>query len=262
MDAVNEGVGYLPHTYWTVSRDSAEPTEGGVIEEAQITVRVNGHHIASMMCSPLDEQALALGFLYNEGMIETIAQVEGVEFDLETRCLNVILPRRNVHIRRHMIMTSGCGGGVTFHEVNKLRHGVETDFVTVPDVIFVRMRDLKSAAVLYNQVRGVHTSLLGTADAPLYSAEDVGRHNTVDKIAGKALQDDYDMRECVLLTSGRVSSEMISKANRMNIPVVASRTAPTSTSVQLAEQWDICLIGYVRQDTMRVYTHPERLGLG
>jgi FdhD protein len=95
----------------------------------------------------------------------------------------------------------------------------------------------------------------------LVSAEDVGRHNAVDKIAGKALSAGIETRDRIMLTSGRVSSEMLSKARRMEIPVVASRTAPTSIAVQLAQTWNICVVGYVRRGSLRVYTHPQRLGL-
>ncbi|MEL6273322.1 MAG: formate dehydrogenase accessory sulfurtransferase FdhD, partial [Chloroflexota bacterium] len=182
--------------------------------------------------------------------------------DVDAECVNVFLHRRNIHLKRQMIMTSGCGAGVTFHQANASRYKVETDFTTTPDVVLSRMQDLKSAARLYNEVRGVHTALLGSADVALYSAEDVGRHNTVDKIAGKVVRDGVDPRNCLLITSGRISSEMISKAHRLNIPIVASRTAPTSTAVELADAWEICLVGYVRRDSMRVYTHPFRLGLG
>ncbi|MFN8373580.1 MAG: formate dehydrogenase accessory sulfurtransferase FdhD [Anaerolineae bacterium] len=93
------------------------------------------------------------------------------------------------------------------------------------------------------------------------SAEDVGRHNAVDKVAGKALAQGLDTRDCLLLTSGRISSEMLGKARRMAIPIVASRTSPTSITLQLAQAWNICVVGYVRQGGMRIYTHPQRLGI-
>jgi FdhD protein len=204
-----------------------------------------------MMCSPVDEKALALGFLYNEAVIASMEDVQSIEVDDE--CVNVSLHRRNIHLKRQMILTSGCGAGVTFHQANIQRHKVETNFTTTPDIVFARMHDLKSAGQLYNEVRGVHTALLGTDDAMLYSAEDVGRHNTVDKIAGKVIRDGFDPRNSLLVTSGRISSEMIAKAHRMNIPIVVSRTAPTSTAVELAQAWEICLVGYVRQGSMRIY---------
>jgi FdhD protein len=130
-----------------------------------------------------------------------------------------------------------------------------------PDIIFERMHDLQGEARLYNAVRGVHTSVLANVDGILASAEDVGRHNTIDKIAGKALQDSINTQDGILLSSGRISSEMLNKARRMGVPIVASRTAPTSISINLAQTWNICVIGYVRRGSMRVYTHPYRLGI-
>jgi FdhD protein len=90
-------------------------------------------------------------------------------------------------------------------------------------------------------------------------AEDVGRHNTIDKLRGACLIEGIDSRDKVLLCTGRISSEMINKAARMGCPIVASRTSPTSMSVQLAREWNITLAGYVRRDAMKVYAHPERL---
>ena len=160
-----------------------------------------------------------------------------------------------------MILTSGCGGGVTFQHLADTYPALKTTFITEPDVVFHRMSDLRSAARLYNQIRGVHTAILGNSERLLISAEDIGRHNTIDKIAGKAMQANIDTHDCILLTSGRISSEMLTKARRMGIPLVASRTAPTSIAVRLAQAWNICIAGYVRRGSMRIYTHPVRLGL-
>jgi len=90
-------------------------------------------------------------------------------------------------------------------------------------------------------------------------AEDVGRHNTIDKVRGACLIEKIDPRDKILLCTGRISSEMINKAARMGCPIVASRTSPTSMSVQLAREWNITLAGYVRREQMKVYAHPERL---
>jgi FdhD protein len=110
-------------------------------------------------------------------------------------------------------------------------------------------------------VRGVHTAILADENSLLLSAEDVGRHNTIDKITGKALLEGIETQDKILLASGRISSEMVSKARRMAVPIVASRTAATSFAVQLAESWGICLLGYVRRGSFRVYTQPQRLGI-
>jgi FdhD protein len=253
--------GALPYRYWVVQNDGAALTDGGVIEESMVSIYVNGQELATVMCSPLDQEALALGFLFTEGVINSIDEVGHVQANVTGTVVDVLLKRKEFDPPRRMILTSGCGGGVTLQHLTEAYPSLESNFSTISDVIFQRMRDLQGAARLYNLVRGVHTAILADTEHLLVSAEDVGRHNAVDKIAGKALQAHIDTHDCIILTSGRISSEMLGKARRMGVPLVASRTAPTSTAVRLAEAWKICIVGYVRQGSLRVYTHPQRLGL-
>jgi FdhD protein len=253
--------GALPYTYWTVDGDGVGQRDGGVIEEALVSIYVNGQELATVMCSPIDHEALALGFLVNEGVIQSMAEVGLVQVNVAKTAVDVLLKREHFEPPRRMILTSGCGGGVTLQHLSESYPALNTEFATTPPIILQRMKDLQSAAALYNQVRGVHTAIIGDIEKLLVSAEDVGRHNAVDKVAGKALMQGIDTRDCLLLTSGRISSEMLGKARRMGIPVVASRTSPTSITLQLAQAWKICVVGYVRQGGMRVYTHPQRLGI-
>ena len=253
--------GIVPHTYLTLKGEQVEPTEGGVIEEVLVTLYVNGQELATLMCSPLDEEMLALGFLYNEGVIEGLDEVGLVKANLPRTVIDVMLSRKDFEPPRRMVLTSGCGGGITLQYLSDTHAPLESEFTTTPQVILSRMRDMRGAAQLYNQVRGVHTAILANEERMLVGAEDIGRHNTIDKIAGKALQAGIDTRDCIIVSSGRISSEMLTKARRMGVPLVVSRTAPTSVAVELARMWNICIIGYVRQGGMRIYTHAERLGL-
>ncbi len=253
--------GVLAHRYWLIEGDRRESVDGGVIEETLVAIYVNGQELATVMCSPLDQEALAVGFLYNEGVIESMAEIGLVKKNVAGTMVDVLLTHGNFKPPRRMVLTSGCGGGITLQYLTDTHQPLESDYVTTPSVILQRMHDLQSAAQLYNRVRGVHTAILANDAQMLASAEDIGRHNTIDKIAGKALQARVDTTDCLLLTSGRISSEMLTKSRRMGIPIVISRTAPTSTAVQLAQAWRICIVGYVRHGGMRVYTHPERLGL-
>ncbi|MCB9451594.1 MAG: formate dehydrogenase accessory sulfurtransferase FdhD [Anaerolineaceae bacterium] len=259
MDMPQPGV--TPHTYWLVQNENAEPVEGGVIEESLISVYVNGQEVVTVMCSPLDQEALAVGFLYNEGVIASAADVGLVQANVFCTVVDVLLKDTFSLTPRRMIITSGCGGGVTWQDLSAAHPALETDFTTSPPVISDRMRDLQGEARLYHQVRGVHTAGLADAGQILVNAEDVGRHNAVDKVTGKALLTGIEMQDKILLTSGRISSEMLVKARQMGVPMVISRTSPTSISVQLAQAWNICLVGYVRQGGMRIYTHPWRLGI-
>jgi FdhD protein len=253
--------GALPYTYWAVDAGKVRPVAGGLIEEAWIGLYVNGQELATLMCSPTDEEALALGFLYNEGVIRSLDDVRLVQASMTRTTVDVFLTRPDFDPPRRMVLTSGCSGGISFRNLAEIYPPLVTDFTTTPDVILARLRDLQKAGSLYRRVGSVHTSVLGNEQDVLISAQDVGRHNTIDKIAGKALQTRIEMRDRVLLTSGRISSEMMSKARQMGVPVVASRTGPTSLAVQLARAWHICVVGYIHLGKMQVYTHPYRLGL-
>lgn len=253
--------GMIPHRYWVVQGEQVQPEDGGVIEEGLVSIYVNGQQLVTVMCSPLDQEALALGFLRNEGIITSLEDVGALKANVARTVVDVLLHRGDFTPPRHVVLTAGCGMGVTLRQLTGEYPALESSLHTTPDVILARMRDLQGAARLYHQVRGVHTAVLADTERVLVSAEDVGRHNAIDKIAGKALLAGIDTRDRLVLTTGRISSEMLTKARRMEVPIVASRTAPTSTAVALAEAWSICVIGYVRQGGLRVYTHPERLGL-
>jgi FdhD protein len=252
-------MGALSWPYWIVKRDSVEQVDGGVIAESTLSIYVNGQSLATVLCSPFDQEALALGLLFNEGIIRSYADVGLIKSNEHRTVVDVWLHTPNFEPPQRVIITTGCSGGITLQELTVSYPPLETDFRTSTDVVFNRMHDLQEAAELYHQVRGVHTALLADRDQPLISAEDVGRHNAVDKLMGKALQRGISTRDRIILTSGRISSEMVSKAWRMYIPLVISRTAPTSKALELADAWQMTIVGYVRQGGMRIYTHPERL---
>lgn len=260
LEKVKYTQGALAHTYYVYEGGKFNSVDGGMIDEALLTIYVNAQEIATIMCSPLDEEALTLGFLHNEGVIDSLNDVALIQPNVARTVIDVFLGHSDFSPPRRLTITSGCGGGIMLQNLLDQHPPLESDFSTKPNVILARMRDLHGAAKLYQQVRGVHTAILADENELLLSAEDVGRHNTIDKITGKALLGDIETQDKILLTSGRISSEMLSKARRMAIPIVASRTAPTSFAVQLAESWGICIVGYVRRGSFRIYTQPQRLG--
>src|SRR5262249_27040366 len=131
----------------------------------------------------------------------------------------------------------------------RLRSGLRVS----PSQLSAQMRELFAAAVLYKTSRGIHGAALSDGERLLVVAEDVGRHNAVDKIKGEALLRDIPTDDRILLSTGRVSSEMLLKAARMGVPVVASRTSPTEMAIALAEQLNITVCGYVRPDGLNLY---------
>ena len=159
------------------------------------------------------------------------------------------------------IITSGCGRGITFNDPSTGVEPLEDDLHLEPDRLFEMFNMLQTADSLYAKARGVHSAGLFDRDQLILMAEDVGRHNTIDKLRGACLRKEIDPSGKVILASGRVSSEMLHKSALMRCPIVASRNSPTSLSISMAEAWNITLIGYVRRNSLRTYTHPKRLGL-
>jgi FdhD protein len=232
-----------------------QPESGHVVSEALVRLHVNGRELATLMCSPHELDVLALGFLANEGVITGHADVRLVKVCPSLACVEVWLRDANRELPTHGVITSGCGGGITFADLTAGIEPLASDLRVTPRQIGRLLSALQGG----QETRGVHTAALAEGESLLVVAEDVGRHNTVDRIQGRCLLERIQTRERILLTTGRVSSEMLNKAARMQIPVVASRTSPTSLSVTLAVAWNITLIGYVRRDSLNIYAGQARV---
>lgn len=236
-----------------------EPVDTRVINEASVALTVNGEFWLSFACTPTNLDALAVGFLYNEGIISSRKEIAVVDICKEETNVDVWL-RHQVHRPSTWQRTSGCTGGVTSTSAAGSQPVVAGSETFSPDAIFNGMEQMLRAQELYRESGGVHCSVLSDGQSILAQAEDIGRHNTIDKLAGRVLLDKLSLQAVLLLTTGRISSEMLQKSARIGAVVVVSRTSPTSQSVLLAEQMGITLVGYARRNGFQVYTHPERLG--
>jgi FdhD protein len=245
--------------------DQAESLAAGVIGEIRFSIFVEGRELVTLMCSPWQLRALVVGFLYLEGLIEGVDDLEMLRVCLEDRMAEVRLTSGFPELPPRKILTSGCTGGVSFgkylDQIEQFR--VPEDATRVaPGTMYALLRALYDESNLYRQSGGVHTSIFVERGGrePRFVAEDIGRHNTLDKLQGAALLEGVPTRGGVLLASGRISSEMLFKAAIMGVPVVGSRTSPTNLALAVAERLNITVCGYLRQGSMNVYTHPERIG--
>ncbi len=240
-------------TYFKVRGDRVEEATGEVVREQPLTVYVNGERFLTLLCSPMKIEALVVGYLWMEKIIEGLPDVQRLDVSPVDGRADVTLTRP-VTLPTERILTSGCGGGITFRIDHRLFPRLRSRRQVRPESLAARMKDLFAAAVHYKASRGIHGAALADADDLLVVAEDVGRHNAVDKVKGEALLRAIPTEDRILLSTGRISSEMLLKAARMGVPIVASRTSPTEMAVALAEQLNVTVCGYVRPDGLNLYT--------
>jgi FdhD protein len=235
-----------------VRGDRVEEVTAEIVREQPLTIYVDGTRFLTLLCTPVKLEALVLGYLWMEMVITDVGEVLALDVSPVDGRVDVTLGRP-VTLPTERILTSGCGGGITFRIDHRLFPRLSSTARVSPARLAARMKDLFAAAVLYQSSRGIHGAALSDGDALLVVAEDVGRHNAVDKLKGEALLRGVPTEDRILLSTGRISSEMLLKAARMGVPIVASRTSPTEMAVALAEQLNITVCGYVRPDGLNLY---------
>jgi FdhD protein len=248
--------------HWYEFKGKWERVDAEVITEALITIYINDLELVTIMGTPYQQDALAIGFLKNEGLIHNLDEIENLHISKHGCCVEIWLKHAFERPER-TIITSGCGGGMTFDDPNTGLLPLQSNLCIQPKILHHAFRQLQPPSSLYARSRGVHAAGLfePVSKELIFIAEDVGRHNTIDKITGICLQENIKTEDHIILVTGRVSSEMLKKTASLGCPIIASRTSPTSMSVEMAQTANITLIGYVRQGGMRIYSHPERVGL-
>ncbi|MCL6611329.1 MAG: formate dehydrogenase accessory sulfurtransferase FdhD [Peptococcaceae bacterium] len=224
--------------------------------EMKITIYVNRQELVTILCTPTKLNYLVLGYLYGEGIISDAGEVVMMRVCEDKSLADVRLKNPGYELPVQRTLTSGCGGGATFTTRGQR---VDSGVVVAPAEVMSLMKQFQDRMDLYRFSGGVHTSALSDTGNLLVVAEDIGRHNTLDKIQGECLATGLATRDRLLLTTGRVSSEMLLKAAKMQSPVVVSRHTPTEKAVFLARDLGITLVG-ARGGRLTVYSHPERLG--
>jgi FdhD protein len=244
--------------------DSGVPskTEDLVAAEEALTVFAGGLEVATLLYTPPMTLELTLGYLFSEGMIKSRDDITSLS--IKKGSIFVELkggPPQKGEGSVGKIITSGCGGGVSFiypqgmQDIKKLR----SSRTILQDKVLDLASQFRKISELFEKTGGVHSAALSDGKEFIAFAEDIGRHNAVDKVFGKCLLEGINAEDALLFTTGRVSSEILLKCAKRRIPVIVSRSAPTSLSVRLGEKLGITVIGFARGRRMNVYTHPERV---
>lgn len=231
------------------------------IEEFPIALTVNGVELATLIASPHDLAYLVGGFLRLQGMVRSADDILAMSVCQDSGVAFVKI-RGEVPSLLKPTLTSGCGAGITFNlnlPPSSPEHPTGGHPVFSPDDIYATMGEMARRAERHKAHGGTHSAAVGNGRTVLLHAEDIGRHNTVDRIAGEALFKGIDLSGMILATSGRVSSEMVAKAAALGIALVASRTSPTDMAVRMCEEQGITLVGYARGTRFTIYTHPWRI---
>ncbi len=226
-------------------------------DEIAVDLSVNGEFWLTFMCSPFQIEQLAIGFLFNEHIIFSNKDIASITTCENLKNVDVWL---NFSVKKpeNWIKTSGCLGGQT--SARNVKEPINTkNEIICPQIILDQMQKLIFSQEEYRKTRGIHCSVMTDGQDLTIVAEDIGRHNTLDKLAGYYVQAQNVWERKIILTTGRISSEMIQKAAHIGAVILASRTSPTTSSIRTAEELNITLIGYARRHQFTIYSHPERI---
>jgi FdhD protein len=246
-----------------------------IVVEEPLEIRLGGDPFQVLMRLPGLEKELALGFLFTEGIIRELAEVTAIHFCgtatdpllppnvVDVRLTAKAMQRRS---RRHLeVAYSSCGlcAKESVAEIRRKVPRVKSSLTMTPDQVLALMARLPAGQAVFQATGGAHAVALASPDGQVFlSAEDVGRHNAMDKVIGRALVEKRNFGGLVALLSGRISFEMALKAARAGIPLLAAVSAPTTMAIELARELNLTLVGFARGESMNIYTHPQRLGVG
>lgn len=241
--------------------------EGSVAKEQPLTIILNNKELVTLLCTPIDINYLAIGFLYSEGLVENKTTIRKITVDnkrgiarVETQ--NNVEPANDILFKR--IITSGCGRGASFYNAADMQKQIKVESqlrISTHDILTLT-HEFQHRSKVYKATHGVHSAAICDTKSILVFNEDVGRHNAVDKIFGECFLKDISTDERIVITSGRISSEILLKVAHRNIPILISVSAPTDLGVKLANDLGITVVGLVRGKRMTAYTNDWRIEIG
>ena len=248
-----------------------ELTDRVTVEEP-LEIRLAGEPFQVLMRLPGLEKELALGFLFTEGIVRDLSEVITIHFC--GTATDPLLPPNVVDVqlneaalarraRRHLeVAYSSCGlcAKEAVNEICRKVPPVASPLTISAATLLGLMARLQEAQPVFHETGGTHAVALATPGGDVFvPAEDVGRHNAMDKVIGRALLERRDLAGLVALLSGRLSFEMALKAIRAGIPILAAVSAPTTMALELARELNLTTVGFAREGRLNIYTHPQRI---
>jgi FdhD protein len=241
-----------------------QETQVTVIQEVPLTVYLNGHEVVTLMCTGKCPKFLAVGFLKSDGLVTDRKQLKGVHVEEASERLRVNVETSHDPFKLQRLertITSGCGKGTNFERNVEIIASttVTAELAVTPGQIVRLVAELDERSTLYRATWGCHNAALATPDKILIFREDIGRHNAIDMICGQCFLDDIPTEDKLIVSTGRIASEILLKAMRIGVPILVSMSAATRFSIDLARRTNMTLIGQVRQGRLVVYNQAGRI---
>jgi FdhD protein len=232
-----------------------EETEDSIAVEKKLAVSLNGDHIISLFCTPTMIEELVTGLLITEGILKDKISRDDMRFSFGDHIVADVA----VHsIEKIKLKKLRCLGGLTFAGEGPFGK-IKDNFSIAAGTVKKLFGTFRRKSELFDATGCFHSAAISDFEDILAFAEDIGRHNAVDKVIGYCILNNISFSKKLMLVSCRVSSEIISKCARWQIPILASRSAPTDQAIEIAEASGITLIGFVRGDRLNIYTHMKRI---
>ncbi|MGE7603283.1 formate dehydrogenase accessory sulfurtransferase FdhD [Peribacillus sp. NPDC097675] len=251
-----------------ISKGEVQQTEDTVVTEFPVTVKINGQEFVTMVCTPEYIEDMVIGYLASEGIIRKYEEIKEIWFQEKEGYVHVKTDKLNPYYQEFQnkrYITSCCGGsrqGFVFVNDALTAKKMENMTMTLtPEDCFRLMKDLQQSAVTFQQTGGVHNAALCDVDGLVLSRMDIGRHNALDKIYGYCLKNGISLEGKAIVFSGRISSEILLKVAKIGCELILSKSAPTELALELAEGLGITTVGFIRNDSMNIYTCPDRIKL-
>jgi len=235
-----------------------------VAKEFPLIITLNNQEVVTSLCSPQNLDYLAIGFLISEGLIRSKDDIKKIAVDQQRGVVQVETEKDIQLVSQppfKQVVTSGGGRGTTYHHTPDARGKakVESDIEISAHEVFALIGEFVQRSAVFKATGGVHSAALCDTKSILVFSEDIGRHNAIDKVFGECMLNDIPTAGRLIITSGRVSSEILLKVAKRNIPLLVSKSAPTDLGVRLASDLGVTLIGFARGKKMNLYTNEWRL---
>jgi FdhD protein len=239
-------------------------TDDIVVTEFPLTIVLNNQELVTLLCSPKNLDYLAVGFLSSEGLLKGKDDIKKIMVDDRRGVVRVETEaddKQAGELLFKRFITSGCGRGASFYSAADVGRQVKVESqarISTLEVLELA-KEFQHHSEIYSATHGVHSAALCDTKNILVFSEDIGRHNAIDKIFGECILKDIPTDDRMIVTSGRVSSEILLKVAKRNIPLLVSKSAPTDLGVRLANDLGVTLIGFVRGKRMNVYSNDWRV---